>query len=77
MSGLPHVRSFRELREETYALTDQVRRASRSIGGQIAEAWAKRMPTQNNWRRSTGSLLRPPAVTWNEKKKGYCGLSPH
>ncbi|HET7178762.1 MAG TPA: four helix bundle protein [Chryseosolibacter sp.] len=27
---------------ETYALTDQVRRSSRSIGGQIAEAWGKR-----------------------------------
>ena len=29
-------------REERYALTDQVRRSSRSVGGQIAEAWAKR-----------------------------------
>jgi four helix bundle protein len=29
-------------REEMYALTDQVRRSSRSIGGQISEAWAKR-----------------------------------
>ena len=29
-------------REETYSLTDQGRRASRSIGAQIAEAWAKR-----------------------------------
>lgn len=29
-------------KEERYALTDQVRRASRSIGAQIAEAWAKR-----------------------------------
>jgi four helix bundle protein len=29
-------------KEEMYALTDQVRRASRSIGGQIAEAWGKR-----------------------------------
>src|SRR6266542_6107108 len=29
-------------REEQYSLTDQLRRASRSIGGQIAEAWAKR-----------------------------------
>jgi len=29
-------------REETYALTDQMRRTSRSIGGQIAEAWGKR-----------------------------------
>lgn len=28
--------------EERYALTDQIRRASRSIGAQIAEAWAKR-----------------------------------
>ena len=27
---------------EMYALTDQVRRSSRSVGAQIAEAWAKR-----------------------------------
>ena len=30
------------LKEETYSLTDQIRRASRSIGAQIAEAWDKR-----------------------------------
>jgi len=29
-------------REETYALTDQLRRSSRAIGAQIAEAWGKR-----------------------------------
>lgn len=29
-------------KEESYALTDQVRRSLRSIGAQIAEAWAKR-----------------------------------
>ena len=29
-------------REEMYSLTDQVRRSSRSIGAQIAEAWSKR-----------------------------------
>lgn len=29
-------------REEMYALTDQVRRSSRSVGAQIAEAWSKR-----------------------------------
>jgi four helix bundle protein len=29
-------------REEQYAMTDQLRRASRSVGAQIAEAWAKR-----------------------------------
>jgi four helix bundle protein len=29
-------------REEMFSLTDQIRRSSRSIGAQIAEAWAKR-----------------------------------
>lgn len=29
-------------KEEMYSLSDQVRRSSRSIGAQIAEAWAKR-----------------------------------
>ena len=29
-------------KEERYSLTDQGRRSSRSIGAQIAEAWAKR-----------------------------------
>ncbi len=29
-------------KQETYSMTDQIRRASRSIGAQIAEAWAKR-----------------------------------
>ena len=29
-------------KEEVYSLTDQIKRASRSIGGQIAEAWGKR-----------------------------------
>lgn len=29
-------------KEETYSLTDQVRRSSRSVGAQIAEAWAVR-----------------------------------
>ena len=29
-------------RDERFSLTDQIRRASRSVGAQIAEAWAKR-----------------------------------
>ncbi len=29
-------------REEAYSLTDQARRSSRSIGANLAEAWAKR-----------------------------------
>ena len=28
-------------KEERYALTDQIRRSSRSVGAQIAEAWGK------------------------------------
>jgi four helix bundle protein len=34
--------SSRFPREERYSLTDQLRRSSRSIGAQVAEAWAKR-----------------------------------
>lgn len=30
-------------KEERYALTDQIRRSSRSIGASIAEAWGKRV----------------------------------
>src|SRR5687767_6688423 len=30
-------------RDERYSLTDQLRRAVRSVGAQIAEAWAKRL----------------------------------
>lgn len=29
-------------KEEMYALTDQIRRSSRSVGANLAEAWAKR-----------------------------------
>src|SRR5438093_1340067 len=29
-------------REEQYALTDQIRRSSRSMGSNVAESWAKR-----------------------------------
>jgi four helix bundle protein len=29
-------------KEETYSLTDQIRRSSRAVGAQIAEAWGKR-----------------------------------
>jgi len=29
-------------RDEKFSLTDQIRRSSRSVGAQIAEAWAKR-----------------------------------
>ena len=35
-----HSREF--LKEETYSLTDQIRRSSRSVCGNITEAWRKR-----------------------------------
>ena len=39
-------------KEETYSLTDQIRRSSRSIGAQIADAWGKR-PYKKNLLNST------------------------
>jgi len=33
--------------QETFSLTDQVRRSSRAVGAQIAEAWAKRRYTKH------------------------------
>ncbi len=33
--------------EEKYSLTDQIRRSSRSVGAQIAEAWGKRKYEQH------------------------------
>jgi four helix bundle protein len=34
-------------KEETYSLTDQIRRSSRSVSGNIAEAWKKRLYPKN------------------------------
>lgn len=36
-------RSKKFPKEETYSLTDQIRRSSRSVGANIAEAWRKRL----------------------------------
>ncbi|MCA1962798.1 MAG: four helix bundle protein [Prosthecobacter sp.] len=41
LSKAVFVESKRFPKEEQYSLTDQIRRSSRSIGAQIAEAWAK------------------------------------
>ena len=60
-------------KEETYSLTDQIRRAVRSVGAQIAEAWAKRRyekhfvsklrtPMPSRWKLSIGSA-KPLTVT--------------
>jgi len=44
-------------KEETYSLTNQVRRSSRSVGAQIAEAWAKR-----RYQKHFESKLTPIAI---------------
>ena len=42
VSGAVFQHSKRFPKEEMYSLTDQIRRAARSVGAQIAEAWGKR-----------------------------------
>ena len=42
VSGAAFRLSKRFPKEEMYSLTDQFRRAARSVGAQIAEAWGKR-----------------------------------
>ena len=36
-------------KEEVYSLTDQIRRSSRSVSTNIAEAWAKRRYEAASW----------------------------
>jgi len=67
--------------EELYALTDQIRRASRSIGANLAEAWQKRRyiahfisklsdATENKQKLSIGCIQPPRAITCRKKSKG-------
>lgn len=42
LAGLIFETTLKFPKEETYSLTDQIRRSSRSVGAQIAEAWGKR-----------------------------------
>lgn len=61
-------------KEEMYSLTDQIRRSSRSVGANLAEAWAKRryekhFAMANNKKHNIGLELRSTAVT-SLKTKG-------
>ena len=51
-------------KEETYSLIDQIRRSSRSVGAQIAEAWAKR-----RYKRHFISKLIPKIGTDGEQQE--------
>lgn len=46
-------------KEELYSLTDQIRRASRSVSSNIAEAWAKRKYIKSFVSKLTDSLACP------------------
>jgi len=72
--------------EEKYSLTDQIRRSSRSIGAQIAEAWGKRrlkcilsprllMLMLNSWRPNTGlrSLVKNVIISLPISKRSFSG----
>jgi four helix bundle protein len=50
-------------REEQYALTDQIRRSSRSIGANIAEAWAKRLYRRHFASKLTDALAEAEETT--------------
>ena len=51
-------------KEEKYSLIDQIRRSSRSVGAQIAEAWAKR-----RYKRHFISKLIPKIGTDGEQQE--------
>lgn len=55
-------------KEERYALTDQIRRSSRSIGAQIAESWGKRKYEKHFVLKLTGKMLN----SMIEKSSLFC-----
>jgi four helix bundle protein len=62
--------------EERYSLTDQIRRSSRSVGAQVAEAWARRKYEKHFVSKLTdahGELLE--TTHWIEVAKDCCYLS--
>jgi four helix bundle protein len=64
-------------KEETYSLTDQVHRSSRSVGAQIAEAWAKRTYEKHFISKLTDSDGEQHETQhWIETAED-CGYIPH
>jgi four helix bundle protein len=67
-------------REETYSLTDQVRRASLSIGANLAESWAKRRYPAHFLSKLTDSDAElQESIHWIEtaKASGYLDEDCH
>jgi len=61
-------------REEKYALIDQIRRSSRAIGANLAEAWVKRRYEAHFVSKLTdadGKLQETEHWVWRAMKYGY------
>lgn len=67
-------------REESYSLTDQVRRASRPIGANLAESWAKRRHPAHFLSKLTDSDAElQESIHWIDtaKARGYLDEDGH
>jgi len=63
-------------REELYSLTDQIRRASRSVGANLAEAWHKRRYPQHFVSKLTDSDAEQAEVQhWLDTACACCYIS--
>ena len=59
-------------KEEMYALTDQIRRSSRSVGANIAEAWAKRRyPAHFTSKLTDADAELQETLHWLMRAKAY------
>ena len=71
-------------KEEKYSLTDQIRRSSRSVCANIAEAYRKRRyqkhyvmkltdaDGEKQAKQSSGSILPRIAATWMKRRSQHC-----
>ena len=67
-------------KEELYSLTDQIRRASRSVTSNIAEAWGKRKYIKSFVSKLTDSLAEEHETeVWLDYSKdcGYISVEKH
>ena len=59
-------------KEEMYALTDQIRRSSRSVGANIAEAWSKRRyPAHFTSKLTDADAELQETLHWLMRAKAY------
>ena len=64
-------------KEEMYSLTDQIRRSSRSVGANIAEAWAKRRyPAHFTSKLTDADGELQETQHWLMRAKSYGYLDP-